>query len=75
MPAHGAPVAVKIEATENAGGPSKTFSVTCAVIGTVEIAQYRPKEWPNGAKIMHPRNGEEAWWPLLGETGEPLSQN
>jgi len=23
-------------------------------------------------KIVHPKNGEESWWPLFDETGEPL---
>lgn len=23
-------------------------------------------------RIVHPKNGEEAWWPLFDETGEPL---
>lgn len=23
-------------------------------------------------KIVHPKNGEEAWWPLFDEAGEPL---
>ncbi|MBP0116243.1 hypothetical protein JWS04_35355 [Bradyrhizobium vignae] len=43
------------------------------VFGAFEIAHYRPKERPNGVKIVHAKNGEEAWWPLFDETGEPLS--
>ncbi|MBR0845047.1 hypothetical protein JQ607_33025 [Bradyrhizobium liaoningense] len=42
------------------------------VFGAFEISHYRPKERPNGVKIVHPKNGEEAWWPLFDETGEPL---
>ena len=42
------------------------------VFGAFEISHYRPKERPNSVKIVHPENGEEAWWPLFDETGEPL---
>lgn len=42
------------------------------VFGAFEISHYRPKERPNSVKIVHPKNGEEAWWPLFDETGEPL---
>jgi hypothetical protein len=42
------------------------------VFGAFEIAHYRPKERPNSVKIVHPKNGKEAWWPLFDETGEPL---
>lgn len=42
------------------------------VFGAFEVSHYRPKERPNSVKIVHPKNGEEAWWPLFDETGEPL---
>jgi hypothetical protein len=42
------------------------------VFGAFEISHYRPKERPNSVKIVHPKNGEEAWWPLFDETGELL---
>jgi hypothetical protein len=42
------------------------------VFGAFEISHYRPKERPSSVKIVHPKNGEEAWWPLFDETGEPL---
>jgi len=42
------------------------------VFGAFEISHYRPKERPNSVKIVHPKNGEKAWWPLFDETGEPL---
>ena len=42
------------------------------VFGAFEISHYRPKNRPNCARIVHPKNGEEAWWPLFDETGEPL---
>jgi hypothetical protein len=42
------------------------------VFGAFEITHYRPKERPNSVRIVHPKNGEEAWWPLFDETGETL---
>lgn len=35
-----------------------------------EISHYRPKKHPNSVRIVHPKNGEEAWWPLFDENGE-----
>jgi hypothetical protein len=40
--------------------------------GAFEAAHDRPKERPNGVRIVHPKTGEEAWWPLHDERGEPL---
>jgi hypothetical protein len=42
------------------------------VFGAFEISHYRPEERPNSVRIVHPKNGEEAWWPLFDETGGPL---
>jgi len=42
------------------------------VFGAFEIGHYRPKERPNSVKIVHPKNGEEAWWPLFDEAGQAL---
>ncbi|MGE0290016.1 MAG: hypothetical protein AB7I42_27735 [Bradyrhizobium sp.] len=42
------------------------------VFGAFDISHYRPRERPNSVKIVHPKNGEEAWWPLFDETGEAL---
>lgn len=42
------------------------------VFGAFEITHYQPKERQNSVKIVHPKNGEEAWRPLFDETGEPL---
>ena len=42
------------------------------VFGAFEISHYRPTERPNSVRIVHPKNGEEAWWPLFDEMGEPL---
>jgi hypothetical protein len=40
--------------------------------GAFEITHYRPRERPNSVRIVHPNNGEEAWWPLFDETGEAV---
>ena len=42
------------------------------VFGSFDIAHYRPKDRPDTAKVVHPKNGEEAWWPLFDEIGRPL---
>ncbi|MCK1494947.1 hypothetical protein IVB14_32220 [Bradyrhizobium sp. 180] len=42
------------------------------VFGSFDMSHYRPSERPNSVRIVHPKNGEEAWWPLLDETGAPL---
>lgn len=42
------------------------------VFGAFDISHYRPRERPNSVRIVHPKNGEEAWWPLSDETGTPL---
>ena len=42
------------------------------IFGAFEIPHYRPKERPNSVRIVHPKNGEEAWWPLFDEKGDSL---
>ena len=42
------------------------------LFGAFEAAHDRPKERPNGVRIVHPKTGEQAWWPLNDERGEPL---
>lgn len=42
------------------------------VFGSFAVSHYRPRERPDSVKIVHPKNGEEAWWPLFDDTGEPL---
>lgn len=42
------------------------------VFGSFDTSHYRPIERPNSVRIVHPKNGEEAWWPLFDETGAPL---
>ncbi len=38
------------------------------LLGAFILSHYRPKERPNAVRIVHPKNGEEAWWPLFDET-------
>lgn len=42
------------------------------LFGAFKISHYRPNERPDAVRIVHPKNGEEAWWPLFDETGKPL---
>jgi hypothetical protein len=42
------------------------------LFGAFEIGHYRPKERPNSVCVVHPKTGEEAWWPLFDETGQEL---
>jgi hypothetical protein len=42
------------------------------LFGAFEISHYRPKERPNSVRVVHPKTGEEAWWPLFDETGTAL---
>ena len=38
------------------------------LLGAFLLSHYRPKERPNVVRVVHPKNGEEAWWPLFDET-------
>ncbi|WP_334525147.1 hypothetical protein [Bradyrhizobium sp. AZCC 2230] len=42
------------------------------VFGAFDISHYRPSERPNSVRIVHLKNGEEAWWPLFDEGGEAI---
>jgi hypothetical protein len=42
------------------------------LFGAFEIAHYRPKARPNSVCVVHPKTGEEAWWPLFDEKGDEL---
>jgi hypothetical protein len=42
------------------------------IVGAFEIGQYRPRERPKSVKVVHPKTGEEAWWPLFDDAGIPL---
>jgi hypothetical protein len=42
------------------------------LFGAFEIGHYRPKARPNAVLVVHPKTGEEAWWPLFDETGKEL---
>ncbi len=37
------------------------------IFGAFEIVHYRPRERPDSVRIVHPKTGEEAWWPLYVE--------
>jgi len=37
------------------------------LLGAFDVKHYRPKEWPDAVLIVHPKTGEEAWWPLFDE--------
>jgi hypothetical protein len=39
---------------------------------SIEISHYRPKARPNSVCVVHPKTGEEAWWPLFDEAGNQL---
>jgi hypothetical protein len=41
------------------------------LLGAFSWSHYRPKERPRAVRIVHPKNGEEAWWPLFDEIGNP----
>lgn len=37
------------------------------LLGAFLVSHYRPKERPHAVRIVHPKNGEEAYWPLFDE--------
>ena len=39
------------------------------LFGAFEISHYRPNARPNSVCVVHPKTGEEAWWPLFDEAG------
>jgi len=42
------------------------------IFGAFEVGHYRPKERPDSVRIVHPKTGEEAWWPLFDNDGSAL---
>ena len=40
--------------------------------GAFELKHYRPAERPDSVHVVHPKTGEEAWWPLFDEAKRPL---
>jgi hypothetical protein len=42
------------------------------LFGAFELKHYRPTERPDCVHVVHPKTGEEAWWPLFDEAGRPL---
>jgi hypothetical protein len=35
-----------------------------AIFTTLDIAHYRPKQHPDAVLVLHPKTGEQVWWPL-----------
>jgi hypothetical protein len=42
------------------------------LFGAFEVKHYRPPERPDSVHVVHPKTGEEAWWPLFDEAQRPL---
>jgi len=42
------------------------------LFGAFEVKHYRPTERPDSVHVVHPKTGEEAWWPLFDAAGRPL---
>jgi hypothetical protein len=42
------------------------------LFGAFELKHYRPPERPDSVHVVHPKTGEEAWWPLFDAAGRPL---
>jgi hypothetical protein len=42
------------------------------IFATFKVEHYRPKEHPNAVRVVHSKTNEEAWIPLLDNTGAPL---
>jgi hypothetical protein len=38
------------------------------LLGAFLVSHYRPQDRPNAVRVVHPKTGEEAWWPLFDET-------
>jgi hypothetical protein len=39
------------------------------IFGAFDVSHYRPKEQPSLVRVLHPKNGTEAWIPLFDEAG------
>jgi hypothetical protein len=37
------------------------------LFGAFRLSHYRPPERVDAVRVVHPKNGEEAWWPLFDE--------
>jgi hypothetical protein len=42
------------------------------LFGAFEVKHYRPPERPDSVHVVHPKTGEEAWWPLFDEAKRAL---
>ena len=43
-----------------------------AIFSAFDVAHYRPKDCPNAVHVLHPKTGEEAWFPLFDDSGSPI---
>ena len=43
-----------------------------AIFSAFDVTHYRAKEHPKAVRILHPKTGEEAWFPLFDDAGKPL---
>jgi hypothetical protein len=43
-----------------------------AIFGVFDVTHYRPKEYPNAVRVLHPKTNEENWVPLFDDSGAPL---
>jgi len=42
------------------------------LFGAFEVKHYRPPERPGSVHVVHPKTGEDAWWPLFDAANRPL---
>jgi hypothetical protein len=42
------------------------------LFGAFDVTHYRPKDRPNSVHVVHPKTGEDAWWPLFDAEGRAL---
>jgi hypothetical protein len=42
------------------------------LFGAFELKHYRLPERPDSVQVVHPKTGEEAWWPLFDTASRPL---
>jgi hypothetical protein len=43
-----------------------------ALSANILFRHYKPPERPDSVHVVHPKTGEEAWWPLFDEAKRPL---
>jgi hypothetical protein len=43
-----------------------------AIFSVFDVTHYRPNDNPDAVRVLHPKTGEDAWFPLFDEAGSPL---